>query len=406
MSHKIKFTNYILEYTSSLQWRHVLGALAKALKDIELRPFIFFDEVQWLANYRSDFVSDLKMIWDQYLSEVTQGLILCGSHASFMVKKVIKSKALYGRTNLIINLRPFKIREVNAFLPNMAARETLEAYLLLGGIPSYLKLLNPQYSLYQNVGRHAFGQHSYFTHEYERIFVSHFGSLENYDDIVQVLAAKPYGLFRGQCAELLKLRSGGSFSEQLFNLEHAGFIRSYVPFDKSSSSKMRKYILSDNFLSFYFAFIKPNLVKVNSGAPNLFSQISSSPAYVSWLGRAFELAIQQHLHEIANILGFADVEYEAGPYFESSKTTSGVQIDLVFSRKDNVITICEAKYGRIRNLASVVKDFETKLDLIEPLIKRRSVQKVLIVAEPVSDEIAKSSYFHKILLFDESVSVS
>ena len=37
-------------------------------------------ELQWMANYRSDLVSDLKMVWEQYLGKAGRiTLVLCGS---------------------------------------------------------------------------------------------------------------------------------------------------------------------------------------------------------------------------------------------------------------------------------------------------------------------------------------
>lgn len=73
-------------------------ALSEAL---EKRPMVIvLDEFQWLANYRSELVSTLKMVWENYLSRKPgRTLILCGSIASFMTTKVLKSSAFYGRVD-------------------------------------------------------------------------------------------------------------------------------------------------------------------------------------------------------------------------------------------------------------------------------------------------------------------
>jgi uncharacterized protein len=78
-------------------WRE---ALVRLLPILEQRPaWLVLDEFQWLANYRREMVSDLKLVWEQYLSRVPGAkLILCGSIASFMTAKVVRSSALYGRT--------------------------------------------------------------------------------------------------------------------------------------------------------------------------------------------------------------------------------------------------------------------------------------------------------------------
>ncbi len=69
---------------------------------------IVLDEFHWLANYRQELFSTLKMVWEQYLSRApSRSLILCGSIAFFMTTKVIRSSTFYGRADLMIHLQGF-----------------------------------------------------------------------------------------------------------------------------------------------------------------------------------------------------------------------------------------------------------------------------------------------------------
>jgi AAA+ ATPase superfamily predicted ATPase len=82
-----------------LRWTEALLELFEAIKE-NPRPIVF-DEFQWMANYRHELVSELKYVWDGFLAKLPgQKLILCGSIASFMVEKVLKSSALYGRIDI------------------------------------------------------------------------------------------------------------------------------------------------------------------------------------------------------------------------------------------------------------------------------------------------------------------
>ena len=77
-------------------WGEALAELVPVIKG--KRIVVLFDEFQWTANYRSELVATVKMVWERHLSRAGKvTLILCGSIASFMEKKVIRSKALYGR---------------------------------------------------------------------------------------------------------------------------------------------------------------------------------------------------------------------------------------------------------------------------------------------------------------------
>jgi hypothetical protein len=58
------------------------------------------------------------------------------------------------------------------------------------------------------------------------------------------------------------VEKGGTLSEHCADLESAGFISSVTPLDKGDSSRLIKYMLSDAYMRFYHAFIRPNLRKV------------------------------------------------------------------------------------------------------------------------------------------------
>ena len=96
-------------------WEEALMLLVPALK--KNPACIVLDEFQWMANYRTEMVAELKMVWEQYLAPIPGvTLILCGSIASFMTTKVVRSSAFYGRTDIVIHLKPFKLDETRQMI--------------------------------------------------------------------------------------------------------------------------------------------------------------------------------------------------------------------------------------------------------------------------------------------------
>jgi uncharacterized protein len=78
---------------------------------------IVFDEFQWIAKYRHEIVADLKYVWDKFFAPLpAHKLILCGSVVSFLIGKVIKSSALFGRVNTEMELGTFKLSETAELL--------------------------------------------------------------------------------------------------------------------------------------------------------------------------------------------------------------------------------------------------------------------------------------------------
>jgi AAA+ ATPase superfamily predicted ATPase len=358
---------------------------------------IILDEFQWLANYRYECVAELKMIWDQYLVQQPQTrLVLCGSIASFMIGKVIRSKAMYGRTDQVIHLQEFHLPESRVMLQEHGRDEVMEAQMMVGGVPLYLDLLRGSPSIHAAMEETAFRPHGYFVEEYERIFTSHFGRNADYSAIVQALAKQPYGMSRKQLIKAAGVTAGGSLSEHLFNLETAGFIRSVTSVDRGPDARAVRYLLTDAYLRFYYAFIRPNRKKIASASGDIFARIAQSPRYRSWMGRAFENLCLQHSGRIAECLGFSGIDYSVGPYFRSADAVAdGVQIDLLFDRADNTLTLCEMKYQRAAVDAKVVEEVERKVAVLESRCPGKTIQKVLVSRSAMTAGVERQSYFYR-----------
>lgn len=379
-------------------WHEALMGLDSVLQ--KRRISIVLDEFQWLANYRQELVSTLKMVWEQYLSRAPgRTLILCGSIASFMTTKVIRSSAFYGRTDLVIHLQGFQLRETARLLRGRGFQEVLDAQCYTGGVPKYLELLAASPSVVLGMEKEAFRADGYFVEEYERIFVSHFGRNDEYPRLVKALADSPYGLNRRELATEAEIAEGGMLSQRLHDLEAAGFISSHSPFDKGSESRLIRYYLSDPWMSFYHAFLRTRLKQIRTGdKKDQFVTLRQSGAFRSWMGRAFELVCLRHQALLARLLKFEAIDYEAGPWFRSPrKGLSGVQIDLAFDRADGVITLCEMKRQTAPLGRAVIPEVERKAEALRAVYPRRTVQPVLVVDGPVSKDLAASGYFYRII---------
>ena len=380
------------------RWTEALLQLYDAIKD-NPRPIVF-DEFQWMANYRHELVSELKYVWDRFLSKLPgQKLILCGSIASFMVEKVLRSSALYGRIEAELAVPAFKLPETQQMLPGKGCDEILQAHLLTGGVPKYLELLRDYPSVQLGIRDLSFAPDGYFTTEYQRIFISHFGRNPDFEAIVRALAAHPHGLMREELARLSRIALGGRLSEHLRDLESAGFMSADTPFNRGPESRQIKYFLCDAYLRFYFSFIHPNLKKIRAGqGANILAGLSGGGSLHAWMGRSFEYLCLQHALEISRIVGFSAVDFKMGPYFSPARRgIPGVQVDLVFDRADNVLTVCEMKYSANTVGVDVIPSMKRKIELLQPLAAGKTIQPVLIVHQPPSQQLVDQAYFYKII---------
>jgi hypothetical protein len=335
-------------------WMRALEQLTRAM---ELQPaggkiVLFFDELPWLATHKSGLLAALEYFWNRHWShDVRVKLIVCGSSASWIIKKIIKNRGgLHNRVTRRIHLQPFSLQETAAFLKHMGnplnRERTLKTYMTIGGIAFYLKQLKKGRSLDQNTANLLFNPEGALFDEFTEIFASLFDHAESHEELVRIAASRREGVSRREIETRNKLTGkGGMLSRRLKDLEAAGFIASHVPFGKKKRGAV--YRVSDEYCAFYLTWIDPikDKLKSDTGANYWLSNLKT-PKYHGWLGYAFENVCYKHLSPIRRKLGMEGFA-PASMWRHSPPKRSGgdgAQIDLLFDRDDDAITLCEIKY--------------------------------------------------------------
>lgn len=213
------------------------------------RVTLYLEEFQWLSNYKVELIAEIKFFWDNYWKKNNDfTLILCGSSPSFMAAKVVHPKAMYNRSLHEFTIAPFSAAETMAFLgPKRKKIEALQALLLVGGIPEYLKYLKKESSLYLALAKNSFTVNGFFKGEFERVFVSSLENNPNYKRILHFLSGQRNAT-RDELADHLGIKSGKNLTVVLEDLQSCGFISPYTPFDKGPSSILARYEISDPYL--------------------------------------------------------------------------------------------------------------------------------------------------------------
>lgn len=314
------------------------------------KRIVFFDELPWLNTPRSKFLSELEHFWNSWGSRKRDFiLVVCGSAASWMIQNIVQSKGgLHNRLTRLIGLLPFTLAETEAFLESrhvaLTRQQITELYMVMGGVPHYLKQIEPGLSAAQVIDKVCFSPQGLLRDEFSRLYASLFEESGQHRQIIRTLANKRRGLTRNEILQAIGLRSGGSASHLIEELEASGFIQSYIPFGKRANAAL--YRLSDEYSLFYLDWISP-LGKRSPGEGYWLLQ-QNSPRRRSWSGYAFENICLKHTSYLKAALGIASVETMEAPwrYQGSSKSdVPGAQIDLLIDRRDNTINLCEMKYS-------------------------------------------------------------
>lgn len=308
------------------------------------RKIVFLDELPWMDTHKSNFVMALEHFWNgwAYLRKDIV-LIVCGSSTSWMMDKLINNHGgLHNRLTKSIFLHPFSLNETEKLLKrqglHLSRYEIAECYMIFGGIPYYLNMLEPDKSLAQNVDSLLFDKQGELHHEFDNLYAALFKNSDDYVAVVTTLSAKRGGLTREELTESTMLTSGGGMTKILTNLESCGFIRIY---QDMTSGKKNIYQLVDFFTLFYFHFMKGK----TSHGNGFWTGIQGTPRYNSWAGLSFELLALHHVAQMKKKLGISGVMTEEYAWRKPSNEGKGTQIDLVLARKDKTINLCVMKFS-------------------------------------------------------------
>lgn len=373
------------------KWEDFFELLTEHFGQSAAKKIIILDEFQWMASQQSFLVSLIKFYWDNYWKNQNVMLILCGSVAHFMVKNVIHSKALYGRINYELCLQALNPCDSRQMISRRGDSEALKYLMLFGGIPKYLEEINQSLSFDENINRLCFKQNGFFTHEIDKIFFSQFREAKTYKRIIEQLAIKNLNIT--EISKKLKIPSGGGLRSYLFNLEKAGFIRSYSSYGKNGR-KLQKYKLFDEYLIFYFKFISKHKNQIEENTKQNLFKLLVTPHWNSWLGIAFEVFCLKNAMYLAEIAGFANEVISFAPLF--SLKDNKFQIDLIFKRDKNIHTVCEIKYSENPITTSVIPEVKRKLELL-PCQKSDTIETMLITPFGADQSLQQSDYFHHII---------
>jgi hypothetical protein len=322
---------------------------------------IFFDEFPWIETHKSSFLQAFDHWWNASASKRSHlKVIICGSAASWMIDKIINNQGgLHNRVTQTIRLLPFTLGETQHYLQSknviLDQYSQLQLYMAMGGIPHYLRNINPGESAAQIIDRLCFAKDGPLKNEFTNLYKSLFAHSENHELVIRALAHKGKGLTRNEIITECGFTSGGTTSRILQELEESGFITPYIPFQKNANESI--YKLSDEYSLFYLKFIE----HAKDTEDGTWLRQFGTPTYTIWSGFAFESICQKHVLQIRRKLGIEGVLTHTSTWRHvPGKGALGAQIDLILDRQDRCINICEMKFSSDEFV--IDKKYATELD--------------------------------------------
>lgn len=334
---------------------------------------IFIDEIQWMDTPKAKFMIGFEAFWNGWACHKNNILVVvCGSSSSWILDKLINNHGgLYNRVTCEIKLQPFTLGECEKYFESrgvlFSRYDMVQAYMILGGIPFYLKYLDKTMSLAQNIDYLFFSENAVLKDEFERLFLTLFTNAEEMKLIVRALSGKNRGLSRREIVQNTGIDDSGNFSKKLKALISGGFIIKYSSF--GNGKREDYYKLTDPFCLFYLKFM------MNRKRKSWINIEDTRPVLV-WKGYAFENVCWNHLRQIKEAIKIGGVVTEESLWSKRGDDGSdGTQIDLIIDRRDHIVNMCEIKF--YSDEFAVDKDYHLTLErrkkLLRDVISAKSV---------------------------------
>lgn len=387
-------------------WREAFEILTQKIKTApkNKKVIVFLDELPWLASKKSGLLPTLDYYWNLHWSRLPNLiLIVCGSAASWMLEHIVNAKGgLYNRVTKRMLLEAFKLKEAENFLKarniNLSKKQILDLYMVVGGIPFYLKEVKKGQSTTQIIDNLCFQKNGALYSEFNNVFRSLFDHAEVNLQIIREIAKAKNSISRERLIEVTKISSGGTLNRRLEELEASEFIRCFVPLGKKARDRF--YCIIDEYALFYLKWIDPLILSGTfSGEKGHWQKILKTPEQAVWSGYAFESVCFKHINQIAQALDLEKTAYISGcwRYVPPKKSQdNGAQIDLLFDR-DDTITLCEVKYSDHPFVIekSYAKTLNQKIEVIEKNYpsKKNPTRKQLFLAVIATFGLKKNMYF-------------
>jgi DNA-binding PadR family transcriptional regulator len=212
--------------------------------------------------------------------------------------------------------------------------------MIMGGIPFYLRLLDREKTLNENIDCIFFQKNAELWNEFHHLFRTLFSNSDQYIKIIEALSKKHNGLKREEIIKSTGLPANGVLTKMLSDLEKSGFIRINDMYGYKERGKT--YQLSDYYTIFYLRFIKERYGKDE----HFWENTIDNPAKRAWMGLSFEQVCKDHVNQIKKKLGISGVLSEVFSWDKrGTSEEDGAQIDLLIDRRDRVINLCEIKFS-------------------------------------------------------------
>ena len=304
---------------------------------------LFLDEYSFLRERIEGLDSIIQQKIDEYKFTSNMKLILSGSAIDFMKNLVDYENPLYGRFNLVIDLKEHNYLESSLYYSDFSNEEKVWLYSLFGGEPYYNSLIDSSKTVKENIIDLAIKENSVL----ETNIV---GSIKNEISKIscanEVLNAIALGKRKNTDIASFSHVDSATMNNALKRLISLDIIEKIKPINYHGDRKTL-YFIKSNPIRFYYKYIYMNIEKRDAlGATEFFNKCVLADFEEHFIPNVYEDIVKQYLL-LRNRLGLNDPSFnQIGTfYYDDPKNRKNGQFDVV-TIDDNGYIFYEVKFTK------------------------------------------------------------
>ncbi|MCR5452289.1 MAG: ATP-binding protein [Lachnospiraceae bacterium] len=340
-----------LGFTSIEELLNYVFTLAK-----EENIVFVLDEYPYLRANVKGLDSILQSLVDQYREVSKLKLIILGSYVDIMKSLLEHSNPLFGRVDLVIDLKQMDYYESAMFYPDLSYEDKVRIYSVFGGIPYFNRLIDDKKSVKENIIDLIASPGARLENEVSMYLSAEISKIVNANEVFEALAGG-FSRYRDILSQS-HVSSGPTLVDVLEKLIKMEVVEKKAPINDESNKKKMGYYICDNLSLFYFRYIFKYSSQLMIMEPDIFyDKYISRDLEENYVPRKFEEICRQYLIR-QNRMGNIDpvIEKIGKFYYDDPKTHTNGEFDVV-SLDENGYIFYEVKF-RKRKISREVIDEE------------------------------------------------
>jgi len=290
---------------------------------------LVLDEYPYLRGSVKGLDSIIQSLVDQYCDTAKLKLIIIGSFVDIMKSLLEHSNPLFGRVDLVIDLKQMDYYESSLFYPDMSDEDKVRIYSVFGGIPYFNRLIDDKKSVKENIIDLIASPGARLENEVPMYLNAEISKIVNANEVFDALA-------RGfsKYSDILSqshVSSGPTLVDVLDKLIRMEVVEKKAPINDENNKKKAGYYICDNLSLFWFRYIFRYSSQLQIMDPEVFyGKYIAEDFEKNYVPHQFEEICRQYLIRQNRLGNITPVIEKIGKYYyDDPKTHTNGEFDVV-----------------------------------------------------------------------------